>query len=189
MTVRTARSARTGPRRPPGPGWRQWNLVALTALTSYSTALGWQAQRVSYPLYRAVGADDFAGYHRRYDRAIPVVVIAPGFAAFLAGAAFPWTSPREVPAPAAAVVGASGAVSLLATVLWAIPCHARLDREGRTEETLQSLLRANLVRSLALSAATAVLCWCLARTGQAAPGRSRVPLEGAPSARRRPRRR
>ena len=36
-------------------GWRQLNLAALTALTGYSTALGWQAQVVSYPLYRAVG--------------------------------------------------------------------------------------------------------------------------------------
>ncbi len=162
--TRTARPDRSAPRRLPSAPWRRWGLVVLTALTSYSTGVGWQAQRVSYPLYRAVGADDFPAYHRLYNRAIPVVVVAPGFATFLAGAAFPWTRPREVPAPSAAVVSASGVVSLLATVLWAIPRHDRLDREGREEATVDSLLRANLVRSLALTTASATLCWCLGRT-------------------------
>jgi hypothetical protein len=169
---RSARPARSAPRAPAGPAWRRWNLVALTALTSYSTAIGWQAQRVSYPLYGAVGVDDFPAYHRRYDRAIPLVVVAPGFATFLAGAAFPWTRPGEVPARAAAVVSAGGVTALLATVLWAIPRHDRLNREGWSEATLESLLRANLVRSLALSTATAALCWCLGRT--APPGGARA---------------
>ena len=52
---------RLGAARRFGPdGWRQLNLAALTALTGYSAALGWQAQVVSFPLYRAVGEAEFA---------------------------------------------------------------------------------------------------------------------------------
>ena len=141
----------------PPAGWRQLNLAVLTALTAYSAALGWQAQVVSYPLYRAVGDAEFAAYHRQYDQAIPLVVIAPGFASFLSGAAFYWTRPADVPRPVAAVVSAAGVASLASTVLWAIPMHARLDRAGRSAETIDSLLRANLLRTAALTTSTLAL--------------------------------
>lgn len=144
-------------------GWRRWDLVGLGALTAYSTALGWQAQLVSYPLFGAVSAEDFADYHHQYNAAIPIVVILPGFLTFLGGAAFYWTRPPEVPRPAAALVGASGLVSLLATVLWAIPMHDRLDRDGQSAATVDSLLDANLLRSLALTVGTLALAWCVNR--------------------------
>ena len=59
--------------------WRHPHLVALTALTAYSTGVGWQAQAVSYPLFRAVPTEDFLAYHAQYNEAIPLVVIVPGF--------------------------------------------------------------------------------------------------------------
>ena len=141
----------TGPRR------RELGLVALTALMAYSTAVGWQAQLVSYPLYRAVGPEDFLAYHAQYSRAIPVVVIVPGFLSFLAGMAFPWTRPAWVPDRVAGLVAAAGAVSLVSTVAWAIPMHDRLDRIGPDAATIDSLLSANLVRSLSLTAGTIAL--------------------------------
>ncbi|SHN57122.1 hypothetical protein SAMN05660350_00751 [Geodermatophilus obscurus] len=147
------RSARP-PRR-----WRQLNLAGLTALTAYSTALGWQARVVSYPLYRAVGDAEFAAYHRQYNEAIPPVVVMPGFASFLAGAAFYWTRPPEVPPPVAAVVSVAGLVSIASTVFWAVPMHDRLDEAGRSPATVDSLLRANLLRTAALTGSTLALVW------------------------------
>ncbi len=137
--------------------WRRLNLAALTALTAYSTALGWQAQVVSYPLYRAVGDAEFAAYHRQYNQAIPLVVIAPGFVSFLSGAAFYWTRPTDVGRGVAALVSAAGVVSVASTVLWAIPMHDRLDHAGRSAATIDSLLRANLLRTAALTASTLAL--------------------------------
>ncbi|WP_369138329.1 hypothetical protein [Modestobacter versicolor] len=151
---------RSRSRRPPPelrPGWRDLHLAVLTAATAWSTALGWQAQLVSHPLFRAVREEDFSAYHRQYDRTIPVVVIVPGIASFLAGCAFWWTRPVDVPRPVAAVVAAAGAVSLGSTALWAVPMHDRLDRVGRSEATIDSLLRANLLRSAALTVSTATL--------------------------------
>lgn len=146
--------------------WRWWNAVALTGLTAYSTALGWQAQAVSYPLFRAVPAENFLDYHARYNASIPWVVIVPGFVTFLSGAAFVWTRPVEVPRGPAALVSVAGVTSLLSTVLWAVPEHDRLDRLGRSSATIDSLLAANLVRSLALTAGTVTLVWCLGRVGR-----------------------
>jgi hypothetical protein len=141
----------------PCRGWRHLNLACLTALTAWSAGLGWQAQAVSYPLYRAVGDQEFARYHQQYNRSIPVVVIVPGFASFLAGVAFYWTRPAEVPRSAAVVVAAAGGTSLAATVLRAIPMHNRLDDVGRSDATIDSLLRANLVRTVALTGSTLTL--------------------------------
>ncbi|WP_380168374.1 hypothetical protein [Jannaschia sp. R86511] len=148
------------------PRWRRWNLLGLTALTAYSTAIAWQAQLVSYPLYRAVDPASFAAYHQQYNEAIPVVVIAPGFASFLAGAAFWWTRPADIPRPAAALVGVAGVTALLSTVLWAIPMHVRLDDIGQSAATIDSLLDANLLRTAALSTATVALLWCQVRAGR-----------------------
>jgi hypothetical protein len=157
----------TDTRTTPGSPWRRRGLVGLAALSAYSTAIGWQAQLVSYPLFRAVGEQDFLAYHQAYNHAIPVVVIVPGFATFLASIAFLRTRPADVPVRAAAVVAVSGAVSLLSTVLWAIPMHDRLDDIGQSQATIDSLLDANLVRCLALSVGTGVLLWCLGRTRRA----------------------
>lgn len=158
---------------PTALGWRTWHLVGLAGLSAYSTAIGWQAQLVSYPLYRAVGQDDFGAYHLQYGRTIPLVVIVPGFATFLASAAFPWTRPGPVPPRVARLVAASGLTSLASTVLWAIPRHDRLDRQGRSEEVVDSLLRANLVRSTALTVGTVALGWCVGRL--IAAGRGSAP--------------
>lgn len=144
-------------------GWRRWYLAGLTALTAYSMGVGWQAHVVSYPFFGTVPADHFAAYHLQYNAAIPIVVIIPGFAGFLAGIAFLWARPRDVPRPAALVVAGAGLVSVLATVLWAIPMHDRLDRIGQDAATLDSLLQANLLRSLALTAGTSALVCCVAR--------------------------
>jgi hypothetical protein len=158
-----------------GPGWRDLHLAVLTAGTAWSTALGWQAQLVSYPLFRAVGEEDFAAYHRQYDRSIPAVVIVPGIASFLAGCAFWWTRPADVPAPAAAVVSAAGVVSLGSTALWAVPMHDRLDRAGRSEATIDSLLRANRLRTAALTLSTATLVGAVWRRSAPRPVSPRRP--------------
>ena len=143
--------------------WRDTGLLGLTAITAYSTGVGWQAQLVSYPLYRAVAREDFLAYHQQYNEAIPVVVIVPGFVSFLGCLAFWWARPHDVPRPVAAMVATGGLVSLVATVAWAIPMHDRLDEIGRSAATIDSLLHANLLRSVALTASTAALCWCVAR--------------------------
>ena len=65
----------------------------------------------------------------------------------------------------AGLVAAAGAVSLVSTVAWAIPMHDRLDRIGQDAATIDSLLSANLVRSVALTVGTVALAALVGRTG------------------------
>lgn len=145
------------------PAWRRWNLVGLTALTAYCTALGWLAQLVVYPLYRVVGEGDFTAYHHAYNEAILWPVIVPGFTCFILATVFPWTRPQGVAPAVVGIVGLAGLTSLVSTVLWAIPMHDRLDDQGRTSATIDSLLMANAVRTAALTAAAVALCWYIGR--------------------------
>lgn len=152
--------------RPGAPrrDWRHANLLALSALSAYCTGIGWQAQQVSYPLFRSVGAQDFLAYHQDYNHAIIWVVIVPGFATFAASIAFWWTRPPAIGRIGAGLVAGTGLISVLSTVAWAIPMHDRLDRIGQDAATIDSLLGANLVRSLALTVGTGALLWCLRRS-------------------------
>lgn len=163
------------------PHWRTWNLVALTGLTSYSTALGWLAQEVIYPLYRTVGEHEFPAYHLQYNEAIVWPVIVPGFLGFFSAAAFIWTAPADVGRWAARAVSLSGATCIASTVLWAIPMHDRLDEIGRSAETIDSLLAANLVRTAALTISLGVLGWCVGRLLSQGAADQLLPVEHEPA--------
>ena len=153
------------PGAPPGrqARWRLWNLAATAAITCYSTGIAWQAQLVSYPLFLAVGADDFPAYHQAYHEAIPLVVIVPGFVGFVACTVFPWTRSRDVPRRVGALVALSGIGAIASTVFWAIPRHDTLDRIGRDVATVQSLLQANALRTAVLTVGAGALLWSVVR--------------------------
>lgn len=163
MTHDTSMIGRTDAPRRGRDGWRYPHLAALTALTWYATALGWQAQLVSYPLFRVVPPAGFPAYHLAYNEAIPWVVIVPGFVSFLACAAFPWTRPREVSRPTALLVAATGVGAVLTTALWAIPRHDELDRIGPDPATVASLLHANAWRTGALTVGAVLLLGSVCR--------------------------
>lgn len=146
-------------------GWRDANLVAVTAVSAYSAAICWQCQVVSYPLLAHVSAGDFPAYHQRYSGSILGVTIIPGFVSFLACAALVWTRPAGVSQRASALVSVCGMTAFAATAGVAIPMHRRLAEIGQSAPTIDNLLSANLVRTIALSVATAILMrWSYART-------------------------
>lgn len=116
-----------------------------------------------YPLFRATGKSEFPAYHLQYNEAIVWPVIVPGFLGFASAAAFLWTRPPDVPRSAAAVVSLSGVTCILSTVLWAVPMHDRLDEIGQSAATIDSLLAANLVRTVALSISLGLLGWSVGR--------------------------
>jgi hypothetical protein len=152
--------------------WRVVNLAAVAALTAYSAGVSWQAQLVSYPLYRAVSAAEFPSYHLAYNASIPWVVIVPGFLSFLACIAFLWTRPALIPLGVAALIALCGLGSILTTVLWAIPMHDQLDRIGQDAGAIASLIQANALRTGLLTLSAVLLSWCLlhlAKTARAEP--------------------
>lgn len=127
-----------------------WVLLPWAGLVFWVAGQLWFCQVVIYPLFARVGAAEYVDYHRFYSERIPLPVIVPGFACFLLPVPFALWGPAMPPWMTAANLAAGG-IGLLATVLLAIPRHARLEQEGRDEVVIAELVRSNLPRALSVS--------------------------------------
>lgn len=126
------------------------HLVAVAVLAG----VGWVVQLVVYPAFRLVAADGWARYHRAHSRAITMVVGLPWLVQGLSTAALlVW--PPAGGRLAAAVLAALALVTVVSTVLAAVPAHGRL-AAAPTAVDVTLLLRANLVRTLAWTGSTAL---------------------------------
>lgn len=142
-----------------------WVLLPWLGLVFWVAGQLWFAQIVVYPLFAYVGPPEYVGYHRFYSRRIPVPVILPGFASFLAPVALALWGP-VVPGWMTATNLAAGALGLLVTVLLAIPRHNRLEAEGRDEAVIGELVRCNLPRTLSATVQAGVALAMLAHALQ-----------------------
>lgn len=127
-----------------------WVLLPWAGLMFWVTGQLWFCQVVIYPLFARVGPTEYVGYHGFYSRRIPLPVILPGFASFLASIPLALWGP-VVPSWMTATNLAAGTVGLLVTVLLAIPRHNRLERDGRDDVVIDELVRFNMPRTLAAS--------------------------------------
>lgn len=104
-------------------------LLSWTALTFWVLGQIWLVQVVVYPLFARVGEAEYVGYHRFYSRRIPMPVIVPGFASFLAPIALAYYGPA-VPTWMTVANVATGIAGLLVTVFSrSHACQAREDRQ------------------------------------------------------------
>ncbi|HEX6658736.1 MAG TPA: hypothetical protein VF065_11670 [Ilumatobacter sp.] len=128
--------------------WLVVHLVAVAVLTG----VGWVVQLVVYPAFRLVGANGWARYHAAHTRAITRAVGLPWLAQGVSTAALLLVPPPGGLLPVG-VLAALAVITVVATVVTAVPAHGRLAAE-REPADVTLLLRANLVRTLAWTAAT-----------------------------------
>lgn len=122
-----------------------WLLVHLVT-TAALAGIGWVVQVVVYPAFALVGDAEWPAYHRRHLSRIGRVVVLPWIGQGVSVAALLLAAPAEFGA-----LGVLAAVGVALTVFAAVPAHGRLD-----DRDLRPLLRANLLRTLAWTAATGV---------------------------------
>lgn len=142
-----------------------WILLLWAALAFWVTGQVWFCQMVIYPLFAQVGAAEYGGYHRFYSRRIPLPVILPGFASFLAPIPLALWGPA-VPAWMSAVNLVAGGVGLLVTALLSIPRHNRLEREGRDEAVINQLVWCNMPRTISITVQAGVALVTLAHVAR-----------------------
>ena len=130
-----------------------WLVVHLVAVAVLS-GVGWVVQIVVYPAFSLVGAAGWNSYREHHMRAITRVVVVPWLAQGVSVAAL-LLDPGAGGRPAAAVLGALALVTVATTVLGAVPAHDRL-ATGVGSADVAALLRANLARTLAWTASTAL---------------------------------
>jgi hypothetical protein len=122
-----------------------WLLVHLIA-TAALAGIGWVVQVVVYPAFALVGDAEWPAYHRRHLSRIGRVVVLPWIVQGVSVAALLLAAPAGY-----AALGVLAAAGVALTVFAAVPAHGRLD-----DRDLRPLLRANLLRTLAWTAATGV---------------------------------
>ena len=127
-----------------GPFWLVVHLMAAAVLAG----VGWVVQLVVYPAFRLVGPDAWAAYHRAHTQAIARVVAVPWLVQGVSTAVLLLSSGDRL---VAVVLAALALVTVVSTVLTAVPAHGRLAAAPDPGD-VTLLLRANLVRTLAWTA-------------------------------------
>ena len=134
---------------------------AATALLAATTLhLGFQltVTVLVYPALSRVPTDAWPPAHDAHSRAIVPLVVAT-YGALLATGAWAWaTGPRGT---GLVLATAATALTFATTAFVAAPTHARLGREGRTDQAIRRLLTADKVRAAGalLATAGALLNW------------------------------
>ena len=122
----------------------------LTA-TAAMTGLIWFVQVVHYPLFAAVGADQFVGYEVAHQRRTSIVVGLPMAVEGLTVLALFFWPPDGVGRMLPFIGGVLLTVVLASTVFLQVPAHAALAK-SYDETHVRRLVRTNWVRTIGWSA-------------------------------------
>jgi hypothetical protein len=122
-------------------------LITL-GLTLYMTGMIWSMQVLEYPLFALVGPKEFPAYHQRHNRALPVFVILPSFAALVSAIVLIFVRPARLPLWSTILVAVTDLLVVVVTVAREAPLHAKLDREGSSETVIRRLVRGNWIRTI-----------------------------------------
>jgi uncharacterized membrane protein len=136
-------------------------LLFWAGLSFWTLGQIWFGQIVIYPLFAKVGEQEYASYHRFYSRRIPLPVIVPGFASFLAPLGLAFVGPT-VPLWMNAANIVLGILGLLITVALMIPRHALLEKFGKNDVLIRELINFNWPRTLTMTLQAAVTLCMLA---------------------------
>lgn len=139
-----------------------WLALGNAAATWALVGLIWTIQVVHYPLFAAVGAEQFVAYERSHQSRITLIV-APLMGIELVTAALLIAYPPSGVASWTLWLGAAlvGAV-WLSTALIQVPQHELLGR-GLDPRAVNMLVATNWIRTIAWTARGGIMLWVLAR--------------------------
>lgn len=138
-----------------------WFLLICLALNIFGCGFTWLVQAANYPLFAMVASADFVAYHKAHTRWVMPVVIIPAFIANGASILFIFGRPDSVPTWAALLNGALGLLILVVTVAIEIPRHLRLDKDGKSDTLIRSLVMNNWIRTSAFTAQAILMLWLI----------------------------
>ncbi len=130
--------------------------------TVYMTGLIWFVQLVHYPLFAAVGDDNFVAYQRRH-MARSTWAVGPAMLIEVLTAIWLFLDPVAHRTPPALGVGLVG-VAWISTWCLQVPLHRKL-LHGFDHAAAVKLVRTNWVRTFAWSARSFIAVWMLVEAG------------------------
>mgnify|MGYP003440232870 FL=1 len=136
-------------------------LLACAAATLFMTGLTWFVQVVHYPLFPAVGEDQFPDFHRIHSNRTTWVVLPPMLVELLTS----WALLFDPPADSTALVAAGAALATgtwLLTAFGAAPAHGEIGRQGLSPALTRRLSAFSWARTVCWSAHAVVVLALLA---------------------------
>ena len=128
-------------------------LFASLLVTTWAGSGCWLLQVVCYPTYRIVGAAEFVPFHVDFGRRLIPVFVIPAVLGCLSFYALLFLGPASAPRADLVVAAVAGTVILGTTGLVEVPTHMALDRDGKSDARIESLIRWNASRAIAWTAA------------------------------------
>ena len=146
------------------PGWTNPLFVTVCVSTVFCAAINAYTLQVAYPLWRYVGAQEFAAVHAEYLRRLDWVITAPHVVMFFASAALLWARPACMTWRGALAVFLLNASVVAISAFVAGPVHGRFALTGVADEPgMRLLLQISAARTLMMFSSTVVLCAALLR--------------------------
>lgn len=118
-------------------------------------------QTLAYPTYHLVGEKEFVPYHIESGKRLMPVFVIPAVTACFASLGLPFFRPEAIPFWVGAVVALCGLVILVTTIVIEVPKHNLLDKNGKSTELIDGLVRDNLPRAIAWSIGSLLLLWSM----------------------------
>ncbi len=136
-------------------------VVAVFA-TFFNNALHWYTQVSSYPLFGWVGSEQFVSFHQEYERRLPFSIYLPSGLLMVSTLLLIFVRPAAVPLGWVLVLLGLNASIMAISLIFAVPVHSRLDRQGHSDRAgLRRLIRYNGVRLAVSSLSSAVVLYLL----------------------------
>ena len=133
----------------------------LLLAATWCAAGCWMLQVVCYPTYSIVGKEEFVAFHTRFGKLLVPVFVVPAFLTGVGLIASALWRPGFVPSWAGYANAVVGAMILGTTLTIELPKHIKLDRDGKDDALLRSLISNNLPRALGWTAAVVILAHAL----------------------------
>lgn len=135
-------------------------LLVNVVSTLYMFGLIWMVQVVHYPLFNAVGTDQFVVYQRRHMRLTTFVVGPPMLLEAFSSVLLLWFPLPNVSIALVSIGVAMIFVIWLSTAFAQVPCHQKLE-SGFNSAAHRWLVTSNWVRTLAWTARAGIVTWML----------------------------
>ncbi len=136
-------------------------LLVVTGLFLYCTGGSWMLQNVSYPTYHLVGETEFVPYHVAAGRRLIPIFVIPAVLTCLLAVGLIFVRPLSLPLWTALVIAACGLTILVTTIALEVPKHNALDKNGKSSDLINGLVRDNLPRAIAWTLGSGLLVYSM----------------------------
>jgi hypothetical protein len=136
--------------------------VVAAFATFFNNALHWYTQVTTYPLLSWVGQAEFVSFHKEYERRLPFSIYVPYTLLMFSTLLLISFRPVEIELGWVFVLLVLNASIMIVSLVFAVPIHTRLDRQGYSDKVgIRELIRYNRVRLIISSTSSIIMLYLM----------------------------